>query len=475
MAILLGLSPLLVSELVFRVVDRGHVSDAEDPYVGFAGVHPLFTKNHETNRYEIPKSRQTYFCPESFAIRKPDNEFRIFCLGGSTVQGRPYAIETSFTSWLELSLKACDPNRQWEVVNCGGVSYASYRLTPILEEVLAYEPDLFILYTGHNEFLEDRTYDRVKRLPRSLALTHGWLSRLRTYNALRSVWIHFRSPKRVNPAENRPQLPVEVDAMLDYKGGLAEYDRDDHWRDTTVKHFDFNLRRMIRLAERADVPVILVNPVSNLKDTPPFKFAVSNELSDKQQQEFDELWEKAKSPGISDTERIALLRQAIALDGRHAGVRFHLGKCYVANGQLAQGRKQLIRAKDEDLCPLRILDPMRKIVVDVAGDTSASLIDAHRLFEQLTVDGLPGNEWLADHVHPSIRGHQQLASQLLNEMIRREFVQPADGWEQRREQLHRDHFESLGVFYFIRGQQRLQGLQRWSKGQVTRLRSDESQ
>ena len=47
------------------------------------------------------------------------------------------------------------------MINCGGVSYASYRLGPILDEVLGYEPDLIMLYTGHNEFLEARTYPRL--------------------------------------------------------------------------------------------------------------------------------------------------------------------------------------------------------------------------------------------------------------------------------------------------------------------------
>src|SRR5690606_6623553 len=123
---------------------------------------PLFVANPETGNYEIPEARQVYFRPESFPIRKGLGEYRIFCLGGSTVQGRPYSVETSFTTWLEISLHAADPSRKWNVVNCGGVSYASYRLAPILEEVLRYEPDMIVLCTGHNEFLEDRTYRGVK-------------------------------------------------------------------------------------------------------------------------------------------------------------------------------------------------------------------------------------------------------------------------------------------------------------------------
>ena len=35
----------------------------------------------------------------------------------------------------------------------GGVSYASYRVAALMEELVRYEPDLFVIYSGHNEFL----------------------------------------------------------------------------------------------------------------------------------------------------------------------------------------------------------------------------------------------------------------------------------------------------------------------------------
>ena len=257
------------------------------------------------------------------------------------MQGRPYAIETSFPSWLQLSLQACEPDRTWTVVNCGGVSYASYRLAPIMRELLAYEPDMFILYTGHNEFLEDRTYSHVKRAPRPLAAMHRWLTHLRTYNALRSAWIRVRSPRANRPPDKLTRLPAEVDARLDYRGGLDGYHRDDAWRKAIIEHFEFNLRRMISMANRAGVPIVLVNPVSNLKDCPPFKFANRDSISADEKAQFDSLWERAKQADRSVDDRIAILRQAVALDQRHAGVLYHLGKCYQDHHQLQEAKRQL--------------------------------------------------------------------------------------------------------------------------------------
>ncbi len=389
---------------------------------------------------------------------KPANEFRIFCLGGSTVQGRPYAIETSFTTWLELSLQAADPQRQWQVVNCGGVSYASYRLAPIMQELLSYQPDLFIVCTGHNEFLEDRTYGPIKQAPHWIALCHAWLSRLHTYNALRTAYMRWHDRGARTSANTRPELSEEVEALLDYRGGLEDYDRDNARRDAVVAHFDFNLRRMASMAREHDVGMILINPVYNLKGTPPFKYAHRDDITPQQEQRFEELWNRAKREKISNERRIELLQRAITIDPEHAGVYFHLGKCYEFAGQYAAAKAQYIAAKDEDICQLRILSTMRDAIQQVASDYTISLVDAQLLFERLTDDHITGHEWLVDHVHPSIVGHQRLAAVLVDRMIALQLVHPRTGWQAERDASFNRHWQSLGPLYYFRGQQRLRGL-----------------
>src|SRR4051812_42266153 len=274
LALGLGLLPLAASEAFLRAFDLGRPSLQDDPFVGFSTVRPLFELNKEGTRYEIPEAHEKFFRRDRFAAVKPPNEFRIFCLGGSTVQGHPFSVETSFTTWLELSLRAADPSRRWRVVNCGGVSYATYREAIIVKELLGHQPDLFILCTGHNEFLEDRSYSHLKRAPAIVRLPVEQASRLRTFNVLDAAIVGpiNRRPARsaAGAADERPKLGAEVEAVLDYEGGLTSYHRNDAWRQGVIDHFGFNLRRMIAMTRAARVPMILLNPVSNL-DTPPFK------------------------------------------------------------------------------------------------------------------------------------------------------------------------------------------------------------
>ena len=109
---------------------------------------------------------------------KPPGTYRIVCLGGSATYGRPFFDHTSFAGWLRAFLPKADPSRNWEVINAGAISYASYRVKGLMAELARYEPDLFIAYMGHNEFLERRTYAGVFETPGLVRDAAGLASRL---------------------------------------------------------------------------------------------------------------------------------------------------------------------------------------------------------------------------------------------------------------------------------------------------------
>ncbi|MEO8496711.1 MAG: SGNH/GDSL hydrolase family protein [Planctomycetota bacterium] len=462
-AVALSLVPFVAFEWGLRIAGVGEIRETEVPAIGFEATYPLFELDEAGEHFEIAKSRQAYFYPDSFAARKPPHEFRIFCLGGSTVQGRPYSIETSFTTWLELSLNAADPNREWQVVNCGGVSYASYRLVPILKEILAYEPDLFVIYTGHNEFLEARTF---AGLPRVTALSH-----VRTLSLLRSAcWGESRLQ---GPGQPRETLAAEVDTLLDYRGGLADYHRDDAGRRVTVEQFAENVRQMIDLARAANVPVVLMNPASNLKDTPPFKIEPRSDLTAKEAAEFATLFEQARQAEEAD-EKAELLEQAVAIDGRHAGARFLLGHASLAQHRPDEAREQFNLAKDEDVCPLRMIEPLHAALFALAESSATPLIDVCRDFGLRATDGIPGDNFFLDHVHPTINNHQVIARLLVDHLVAAGFCHPQADWEVIRDERYRHHLSTLDTPYYAKGKQRLAGLRRWAQGRSNKLRDGTS-
>ena len=153
----LALLPFLALELALVILDVANPSLADDPLSGFSQSGRLFELDQRDEVYRTATARGLFFGDQEFAAEKPEDGFRVFCLGGSTVRGRPFTTESSFTRWLDLELADRSEGRTIEAVNCGGLSYASYRLRPIVAEVLRYRPDLIVVATGHNEFLEDRS------------------------------------------------------------------------------------------------------------------------------------------------------------------------------------------------------------------------------------------------------------------------------------------------------------------------------
>ncbi|MEK6239153.1 MAG: hypothetical protein N2C14_30925, partial [Planctomycetales bacterium] len=234
--------------------------------------------------------------------------------------------------------------------------------------------------------------------------------------------------------------------------------------------FQANLKRMTRLAARSGVPLILVNPVTNLKDCPPFKIESSAELSGDDRARFNANLQQARQIQDDLPEEIRLVREALALDGRHGGAWFHLGKCLEEAGRFTEAKAAYIRAKEEDVCPLRCLEEMHEIILETAKRSAAGFVDARVLFEELSENGMPGEPHLVDHVHPGIHGHQLLADALMEELIRLKIARPTGDWRTLRDVRRREHLASLDYKYFVRGKERLGGLLRWTKGRGDRIR-----
>lgn len=465
-AVLLGLSFFVVAELICAALDLGHRAD-EDPFVGFSKTYPLFVQKEGSQNYQISKSRLRFFAPDEFPAVKAPHTFRIFCLGGSTVQGNPFSKETSFTTWLKLGLNKLAPETNWEVVNCGGISYATYREVPIVKECLAYQPDLFIICTGHNEFLEERTYEQIKHIPVPLQVASDFILHLRLVTLLQHAAAPLTDRFANSSASSKFEMHAEADPLLDYHDGLKAYHRDEIWRAGVIGHFALNLRRMIALARAANVPVILMRPTSNLSDCPPFKSQHADRIPEARLAEWKSLVDRAQSHYRDNLgEAVQWLEQALAIDDQFAGTHYELGKCYETLGLFDSAREEFLEARELDVCPLRILAPMEEAIAEIAHDTGTPYIDAHNLLEQQTSSKILGNSHLADHVHPTIPAHQEIARALLQEMQQQAWIGLNEGWQLKCQVVWDAHFNSLPDLYFLKGKEHLDNLRLWAQGRA---------
>ena len=464
LAVLVGLLPFVLLEAGLHCFEVGKAADRSDPLSGFNRRSPLFEPHG--NVYRTARARERFFLPQEFLVTKPQNGVRMFCLGGSTVYGHPYQADTAFPKWLEMELNASDPSRSYQVINCGGISYASYRLARIVKEVLHYQPDLIILATGHNEFLEDRTYHSIKRRPPVWAWLQDAAYSLRTVNLARGWFVPQPKPaSRASSANDDSGLSPEVRARLDNASGYASYHRDDAWCENVIAQFDESVRDMVAACRAAHVPIMLVKLGSNLRDCPPFKSEHRADITPDEERDWQKAFEAAMATVEKNPEQaLELYRQAEAIDGEYALLNYRIAHILDRLGRVPEALTYYGKARDEDICPLRIIKPMEQSLARIAVDTGTPLLDAARLLAAESFDYIPGFESYLDHVHPTIGGHQRIARTLASQMREGGLVSKAADWPaDERQRAYTRHLDQLGSRYFAEGKARVNWLEAWAR------------
>lgn len=382
-----------------------------DPFVGFAGSQPLFVPDPaEGGTYRLNPGKAVAFNPQTFAMPKPKGTFRIVAFGGSTTYGHPYIGRTAFPAWLAQLLKTADPGRTYEAINAGGISYASYRVRRLVEELADYEPDLFVVYSGHNEFLEKRTFDAIINERPALRRLRFALHRSRLYTAVyRSV-----GALKKNGA-GKTILGDSLEVTLEQVGGPNLYHRDEVFRRGVIEEFRLNIRAITRFARQRRIPLVLCTVSSNLSGVSPFKSEHRLGLSPAQSAEWGTLFADAGAAFSAGEHALALslLERAAAIDDRVAMLHFARGQILQSLNKGDEAREAFIRAKEEDIIPLRALEEFNAIVREIAREELVPLADVEARFRQFSPAGITGPPLFVDHVHPAIEGQQSIALNIL--------------------------------------------------------------
>jgi hypothetical protein len=149
----------------------------------------------------------------------------------------------------------------------------------------------------------------------------------------------------------------------------------DMYKEGLIQFHD-NMSKLLAELKDAQVPVIISDLVSNVKDLPPF-YSV-----------------RSKTFPSADS----LYNEAVRLESDSL---FELAK------------EKYIRAKDFDAIRFRASEDLNKMIVDLADSFDVYHISLKSLFEKYSPHEIVGSNLMTEHLHPNINGYFLMAEGFL--------------------------------------------------------------
>jgi len=345
------------------------------------------------------------------------NRFRIFCLGGSTTAGYPYNTlpeyncPASFPNYLRAILQYNKNMPEIEMLNLGSNAFNSLSVLKIFEDVRKYDPDLIIVYSGHNEYFGPNEFALSRSASEFYSkkiFNHNFLRLRQTYLYQGMKWVLKKVTKR-----------SQVEYQDYARWSLANtVPFNDAYHEQVKSNFKRNLTELVRLAKKEGIQVVICTPVSNLT-FPPFV----SQFSDKPVYGVKAQWDSLRNQAsdLFDARDYAgaleKWREMYQIDSTFADVHYYTGMNYARLNEYRIANEALTRAVDLDNLPFRANLDIQNITRDVAKNEQVILADVDQFFRQISGKHYPEPSMLLDHVHPTEPGYYYVAIFLARTLV----------------------------------------------------------
>ena len=337
----------------------------------------------------------------TFKAKKSPDTYRIFCLGGSAAAGWPHPANERFSTYLDTCLRKIYPDKRIEIINCSAHGFASYRVLEVFHQLIPFEPDAVIVWSGNNEFLEDQRFkssklqgvvDAVAKKIRIVQLVKNALPKQKLDGNQIQVANSFWKKAQQQSLElcSDPALALKVRQV--YRQSMLQITTE---------------------AAQNKIKVLLFTVPVNLRDWQPNVSYCSLKNGD------SIAWAKSYNMGRNALNNKdykaanALLLDAISKEPIYAMSHFLLARSYEMLNDTISAQQNYILAKDLDYNPFRAITDFNMILRKIAeNDQNVTLFDAEKLFQKVSCRSVPGFDLFLDYVHPTRNGNLILASKL---------------------------------------------------------------
>ncbi|MCK5492421.1 MAG: hypothetical protein KAJ14_04850 [Candidatus Omnitrophica bacterium] len=313
---------------------------------------PFFKKIQRNNEY-LYVSKNPLLNYQEFSVVKKKSVIRIFILGGSVAE--LYGKDLS----LRLGFKCLAPDISFEIINCGIGGYDSYRVLLVEKEILNYDPDLIIIFSGNNEY-----YASAKFSPIAYSL-NKILSKLWSYRKLQGQVSRLLSYVGIEQFRNRERR------LIDYRK---------------------NIIRIVKKAKNKKIPIILNTLPFNMRDCPPsgMSYPLNKEI--------------IRSMYLLDKKdyhsAVEVLTKYLEYNSESSLGFFYLGKAYDRINDYKRAKENYLKGFHlRDSLWERATSESNKIIRNIGNRENITIVDLEQVFINKSSNGLMGRELLRDNCH----------------------------------------------------------------------------
>jgi tetratricopeptide (TPR) repeat protein/Fe-S cluster assembly iron-binding protein IscA len=375
-----------------------------------------------------------------FLKEKPEDGLRIFVQGGSTAAGFPYGFGASPAGMLDQRLGKTFPNRTVEVINTAMSAVNSYTLLDFVDEIIEQQPDAVLIYTGHNEFLGILGVGSNYTATNSHAANLMFL-KLRGFRIFQLVQ-NITGQFSIIFADSNEKIMTETQTLKNSRTMMAKVAKRKRieknsaiYRNGLIQ-FEDNLNLILTKYKSAKIPVLISTIASNLRDHPPFSSVTT---SDTDRLVLINIHKSIKS-GSSFTEQqteITRLSKTASLNN-NAYIYFQLAEILDIAGRHKQAKIFYVAAKEHDLLRFRATDDINKIISNLAKEHKAVLVDYESNLSKSSPNGIVGNNFMLEHLHPNLQGYFILADSFYRKLKSEELfgdwngaITTSQAWKER--------------------------------------------
>jgi tetratricopeptide (TPR) repeat protein len=348
-----------------------------------------FTTNPEYGRLFLQRSDVPAPPALWTPVDKPPGTRRVVMLGESAAAGYPMT-DHHLGRLVQARWRARFSDVPVEVINLSMVAINSHALREFAREALALDPDMFVIYAGHNEAIGP--FGPAAKLGPSISSP-----------AMARLALAVRRT-RVGRA-----MESAIGAVLPSVAASGEWRGLDEFRGVRVAHDDpavagmllnteENFRAITRMALDHGAKVLFCLPATNLDDWPPMA---------------------SEEPDVGGIEAVFAAQEAGGIGGfRSATLVYEAAQKRRDSGDWQRAWPLYRRAADLDLQRFRADSSILAVQEKIADEHGASvgLVDAGRWLHEMNPGFTTGREFFLEHVHLTMTGRAAVAELIVDGM-----------------------------------------------------------